>query len=105
MTLAPACPILEFSTTQFHPGLNTSVRRGRRWHGVAEARIQLPGERLSPPLLLQTELRHFNTLNDVDLATEHDPDCRTYAGLLIAMQRMYRGFTAQEVVTLVHFTL
>lgn len=105
MFTAPLCPLLEFRNPRFHPGLNTSVRRGPRWHGVAEARIPLPDGRLSPPLPLRTELRRFDTLNDADLAAEHDPDCRTRVSLLLELQRIYPGFTAEEEVTLVHFTL
>lgn len=30
---------------------------------------------------------------------EHDPESRTYAGLLAAMQRVYQGFADQEYVT------
>ena len=34
-------PLLGFDNPQFHTGRNTSVRRGARWHGVAQACIEL----------------------------------------------------------------
>ena len=99
------CPVLEFRTPLFHTGRNSSVRRGDRWHGVTQASIRLPDGGLSPPLPLQTELRHFKSLEGSDLRCEHDPSCRTVAGLLAELQRIYPGFTAEEEVTLLHFTL
>ncbi|MNN55224.1 hypothetical protein D3C81_1700860 [compost metagenome] len=96
-------PLLGFANPQFHTGRNTSVRRGDRWHGVAQARIEQDAGRHSGPLPLLTELRRFNTLTAADLSDEHDPACRTPEGLLAVMQRLYPGFQADEIVTLVHF--
>ena len=100
-----ALPILEFQRPCFLAGRNTSVRRGRRWHGVAMARIRLADGNLSPPRALQTECRPFASLTDADLRDEHDTGCRTVAGLLAVLQALYPGFSAGEDVTLVHFTL
>ena len=47
------CPILDFRTPVFHPGRNLTVRRGQRWHGVAETRLDLGHGALSAPLALQ----------------------------------------------------
>jgi hypothetical protein len=60
---------------------------------------------LSAPRALQTECRPFARLTDADLGDEHDPDCRCVAGLLSVLQSLYPGFSADEDVTLVHFSL
>ena len=98
-------PLLGFDTPRFHTGRNTSVRRGARWHGVETACIDLGDGRHSAPLPLQTELRSFAALEEADLRDEHDPGCRTPAGLLAVMQRLYPGFRSDELVTLVHFRM
>lgn len=96
-------PLLRFTHPLFHTGRNTSVRRGDRWHGVAQAHIEQGSGRHSGPLPLHTELRRFDTLTAADLRDEHDPACRTPEGLLAVMQQLYPGFQADETVTLVHF--
>ncbi|WP_293716726.1 MULTISPECIES: hypothetical protein [unclassified Stenotrophomonas] len=96
-------PLLGFDNPRFHTGRNTSVRRGARWHGVAQACIELADGRQLGPLALQTELRGFEALEEADLRDEHDPACRTPAGLLQVMQQLYPGFRSDELVTLVHF--
>ncbi|MGH8055515.1 MAG: hypothetical protein ACREP4_16515 [Stenotrophomonas sp.] len=96
-------PLLGFANPLFHTGRNTSVRRGERWHGIALARIELGGGRVSEPLTLQTERRRFDTLIAAELRDEHDPACRTPEGLLAVMQQLYPGFHPDETVTLVHF--
>lgn len=96
-------PVLSFSAPLFNRGRNTTVRRGRKWHGVAQARLQLGDGSLSPPVELQTELKRFSALTDADLRFEHDPDCTSIGGLLLALQRLYPGFSAEEEITLCHF--
>jgi len=96
-------PVLSFRVPVFNRGRNTTVRRGRKWHRVAEARLELGDGSLSAPIKLQTELKQFPTLTDADLRFEHDPDCRTVGGLLLVLQRLYPGFCAEEEVTLCHF--
>lgn len=96
-------PVLYFNAPLFNRGRNTTVRRGRKWHGVAQARLQLGDGSLSPPVRLQTELKRFSAITDADLRFEHDPDCRRAGGLLLVLQRVYPGFSAEEEVTLCHF--
>lgn len=96
-------PVLLFSLPLFNRGRNTTVRRGRKWHAVAEARLRLGDGSLSPPVRLQTELKPFPALVDADLRFEHDPSCRTVGGLLSVLQQLYPGFSAEEEVTLCHF--
>lgn len=95
--------MLSFSLPLFNRGRNTTVRRGRKWHTVAQARLQLGEGSLSPPVELQTELKQFPALTEADLRFEHDPCCRTVSGLLLVLQRLYPGFSAEEEVTLCHF--
>ena len=95
--------VLSFSAPVFNRGRNMTVRRGRKWHAVAEVRLQLGNGSLSPPMKLHTELKQFSTLTEADLRFEHDPTCRTVGGLLLVLQRLYPGFSAEEEVTLCHF--
>ena len=103
--MAADLPGLEFARAMFHAGCNTTVRRGRRWHGVAAARLRLADGRLSAPVTLTTQLRVFSGLDAQALRFEHDPDCRTPAGLLLRLQQHYPGFAADEIVTVCHFHL
>ncbi len=96
-------PVLTFVLPVFNRGRNTTVRRGRKWHTVAQARLQLGEGSLSPPVELQTELKQFSALTQADLRFEHDPSCRTVDGLLLVLKRIYPGFGAEEEVTLCHF--
>lgn len=95
--------MLSFSTATFNRGRNTTVRRGRKWHEATHARLQLGDGSLSPPVELHTELKPFSALTEADLQFEHDPACRTVAGLLRALQGLYPGFSPEENVTLCHF--
>lgn len=96
-------PVLTFVLPVFNRGRNTTVRRGRKWHAVTEARLQLGEGNLSLPVGLQTELKQFSALTQADLRFEHDPSCRTVDGLLLVLQQIYPGFDAEEEVTLCHF--
>ena len=96
-------PVLSFRVPVFNHGRNTTVRRGRKWHAVAQARLQLDDGSLSQPVELQTELKEFSALIGAELRHEHDPACRTVAGLLLVLQQLYPGFGPEEEVTLCHF--
>ena len=94
-----------FVHAHFLPGRNTSVRRGTRWLGVAQVRIELGAGRLSEVLPLQTRACRFDALCEADLALEHDPSCRSTAGLLAVLQAHYPGFSPCETVTVCDFRL
>ena len=98
-------PVLGFANPRFHAGVNLSVRRGTGWLGVPRVRIELGGGRLSAPLALATTALRFDQLRDADLADEHDPACRSVAGLLAVMRRCYPGFAPAHTVTLCRFVL
>ena len=104
-TSASTPPILGFAEPVFAAGRNTSVRRGTRWLGVPRVRLQLADGRLSAALPLQTRQCRFDQLDNADLAFEHDPACRTVAGLLATLQRHYPGFDPGEWVTVCDFWL
>lgn len=97
------CPIIEFRNAVFHTGRNLTVRRGHRWHGVSQARLDLGQGVLSAPVALQTQVRRFDTLQVTDLQCEHDAGCRTPAGLLAELRRIHPEFSAGDEVTLVYF--
>ena len=96
-------PVLEFQNPTFTVGWNLTVRRGTRWHQVTPVRLRLYGGALSSPVHLLSEVRQFQSLTESDLADEHDPACRTPAGLLNIMRRSYDGFATTEYVTLCRF--
>lgn len=96
-------PVLEFAHAVFLDGRNTTVRRGTRWLGVPAARLRLRDGGLSPPVALETELRVFRDLDEAALRFEHDPACRTPAGLFAQLAVHYPGFSEDETVTLCHF--
>ena len=98
-------PLLGFADPVFLPGKNTSVRRGQRWHDVPRVRLELAPGRFSAPVALQTRCCRFDQLQAADLACEHDPTCRSVAGLLAVMQRHYPGFSPTEVITVCDFWL
>ena len=105
MDTDPAIPVMGFANAQFLPGRNTSIRRGTRWLGVRQVRIELGGGQLSQVLALHTRQCRFDALVQADLAFEHDPACRSVAGLLAVMQSHYPGFQPSECVTVCDFVL
>lgn len=97
--------LLEFSNPVFKDGVNLTTRRGRKWHGVDMAFIQLGGTHTFGPAILATRVLPFNEVTDADLKNEHDPSCRTVEGLAIEMKRVYPEFELTDEVTLVEFIL
>jgi len=96
---------LLFQNPEFHTGLNVSVRRGTKWNienqkGVTLADLQ--GNEYGS-VNIETRVLRFCDLTNSDLACEHDPVCRTVAGLLSVMEQIYPTFDEREMVTLVYF--
>lgn len=98
-------PLLEFKNPIFHDGVNITVRHGDKWNGVRQARIQLGGGHVSNRVDLHTRLIKFSDLTDSELHFEHDPSCRTVAGLAEELKRVYPEFTEESMVTVVTFLL
>lgn len=96
-------PKLLFQNPNFHSGVNLSVRRGVKWSLEKLAIVaDLQGNKIAE-VELETRVVRFCDLKDSDVSGEHDPECRTYAGLLKAMKDIYPGFDEREIVTLVYF--
>lgn len=100
-------PQLLFANPIFTDGVNLSVRRGDKWFGVKELTLwDLKGNTYGRVNTF-TSKKPFALLSaypDADsLKYEHDPNCRTYAGLLKDMKEVYEGFDPTELVTLVWF--
>lgn len=93
--------------------LNLTVRKGLKWSdlcvgdsvtlketGSPQASILLPdpvATIFDIKVMRFSDLRRYAKL----LRYEHDPECRTYPGLLRVMKRVYDGFFEDEIVTLV----
>lgn len=97
--------LLEFSNPVFHDGVNVTVRRGTKWLGVHNAYVDLGGKFCTGPVVLHTRAVPFNELTDSDVQNEHDPSCRTVAGLATEMKRVYPEFSESDTVTLATFIL
>jgi len=95
--------ILEFQNPVFHPGWNTTVRRGSKWSKERLAGVQVGSSCVV--VELKSVQYHFHQLRDHMLRHEHDPSCRTVEGLFTEMCRIYPGFQRNEEVTLVDFWL
>lgn len=98
-------PQLLFANPIFNDGINLSIRRGDKWFGVKDAALwDLKGNTYGRVNLFTTKQSFALLSGDPeDLEYEHDPNCRTYAGLLKDMKEVYDGFDPTEVVTLVWF--
>jgi hypothetical protein len=97
-------PILQFFNPVFHIGRNVTVRKGTKWANEVMA-VVLGDANTAYVVPLVTHVQPFNLLTDKDLVDEHDPGCRTVAGLLADLQRAYPGFKATDEVTVVKFIL
>lgn len=117
-------PVMLFSNPTFHPGLNITVRRGRKWaHSIANwgnlALVARDTEGDTPdiPILAVDSLvLPFSALRDDGPASallrfEHDPKCHNYYNLLRVMREMYPPptptsagqFKESDIVTVVFF--
>lgn len=94
-------PLLEFSNPVFNDSLNLTVRRGIKWASI-DGLIWV-GEKAAK--IKNTKVFRFSDITDKDLELEHDPSCRSLDGLTIEMQRVYKDFNVNEIVTLVFFEL
>lgn len=94
---------LEFTNPTFRDGFNVTVRRGTKWLGIRQALISL-GSHYTCVSHLETRAVAFKELTDLDLVFEHDPECRTVAGLAKVMKEVYPEFDPEvDIVTLAVF--
>jgi hypothetical protein len=89
--------------------INCTTRRGTQWNSPgAFIEIYETGSKnkLYDGKIVSTVKKPFNEIIDEDIVCEHDPDCRTYDGLLNAMKIAYGDdFDENCIVTLVYFTI
>lgn len=100
---------LKFKNLVFKDGENITCRRGVKWATDDGGEFGFPVTDprgfsvfgFAEPVAVK--VKRFCDITDADVVNEHDPDCRTAAGLLAVMQDTYDGFDASEIVTLLSF--
>jgi len=103
--------MLLFDNFSFKAGENLTVRRGTKWqsekpdseYGYYLGSTKDPSKILGFAGFNKTKALPFNAIKDEDLVDEHDPNCRTYSGLLKGMKEIYPDFDEREIVTLIYF--
>lgn len=99
-----------FNKFVFKPGLNITVRRGIKWSGLSGL-ISVKQTDVSVEygmiggIIKSTHIMRFCDIPKTWLHIEHDPDCRTRAGLLRGMRETYDDFIEEEIVTVVTFEI
>lgn len=106
--------LMHFDDSQFHEGLNTTVRLGDKWYNFLNVgeffRVQGWDGYAK---VRELQLRKFVQCNDWHiLAKEHNPDCRDFKGLREGIGKAYPEFATaskdeqdQAEVTVVGFVL
>ena len=100
-----AVGVMNFKKPVFHPGMNTTVRRGGKWADLKPGmllRIAVDGGTIDVPVC-RVLLSKFGYLHEADVRDEHDPACRSLTGLLDEMCRCYHGFGLQDDIVAVTF--
>jgi len=92
--------------TTFQRGLNLTVRFGPKWTQDVSgdlAQFRDPyGEFLFRSSILCRTLP-LEAITDSDLVYEHDPDCRTVAGLRKTLVQFYGPMKDENTVALIYF--
>jgi hypothetical protein len=96
--------------------INLTVRKGLKWERNLKigdtVMLQETGDEtirstcdMVTATIFDVKVMSFNDLLSYPkmLLLEHDPDCRTYNGLYKVMRKVYDGFLAHELVTLVFY--
>jgi len=104
--------VLQFQNPVFNKGVNTTVRNGLKWSGLR------PGDTVEvrrPPTpvddawftgtISKVTILKFKDIDNSLLKKEHDPACRNTKGLLKVMKQVYAGFTKDNVVVVIDFTV
>jgi hypothetical protein len=103
---------LKFVNPELRPGVNVTVRRGRAW-----AEKVWPGDRvtlvavddpnnpveMTDAYIVSVLIVPFLRIPREVLRREHDKSCRDLDGLFRVMRRVYNGFSADELVTVLEF--
>lgn len=102
---------LDFLNPTFHYGRNVTIRRGHEWYEKAQKGDEVAIMRTGiDKILAQGKIeslicRRFRDVTIENLLNEHDPECRTPAGLVYAMLRAYPDFTLDDIVTVIEFVI
>ena len=97
--------VMYFLNPEFKEKSNITVRRGPKWSSCLET-IEVRdiyGKILGETEIVQTMSIKFCEMPKPALKLNHDPNCRTYDGLLNMMRKVYPQFQENEIVTLVFF--
>lgn len=96
-----------FNNPHFNKGRNVTVRKGTRWSGKLGKYeiVDRFDENMGYCQIVETKVKPFREILDTDIKYEHDPECRTLAGLLMVMDELYQDFNINDTVTIVDFKL
>ena len=100
---------LDFLNPQYHSGMNITVRKGDKWFKKAREgdKVWITKTGRSCPetygIIKEIDFRKFEEVTIRDLMEEHDRECNSPAGLILAMLRAYPDFTLDDGVTVIRF--
>jgi hypothetical protein len=97
---------LLFKNPVFHTGVNSTCRRGTKWSGASGnvAFSATDSDRLiGVANVLYTKTLRMTDISLDDIATNHDPECRSWVGLFKEMESIYPNFSKREIVTIIYF--
>lgn len=96
---------LRFKNPPVDHGHYVTIRRGYL-HPLARFLIlNAAGEYIASAALETCFTTQFNAIRPEVLNSEHDPACRTIAGLFAKLRTYYPGFTPDEKVTVIRFSV
>lgn len=103
---------MTFTNLTFHEGLNCTVRKGTYWSCLSESEkiglvksLNKSKERIIARIILTRTMRYRELTNE-DVACEHAPHCQgEIKTLLKDMKEIHKGFSANELVTVVYFAI
>lgn len=99
---------IQFKNPIFNPTKNLTCRKGIKWsmfQGSELEVVQTGHEEHVQGYAKITDIKTvpFDSIDDDMLLYEHDPSCRTFYGLLKAMQDVYPNFDPREIITMIFF--
>lgn len=101
---------LLFKNPVFHKGVNLTVRRGIKWAVVpvgTEINILETDSNIlnETGIITKVVVIPFWDIEKEMLREEHDPRCTNHESLQEVMEEVYEDFSANEIVTLLYFTI
>lgn len=81
----------------FHPGLNFTIRLGEEWADLKVGEIiELDGPCWCLGMVTQVLKCRLMDIPNFVLEKEHDPDCRTFDGLIAVLREVYPELQEKE---------